>query len=113
MKSYQVSFFDESQRLAASSRLNDPLEVLAKRIDFEMICLIFKNALHKADRNSPTENPRKWSLGSMNEKSFQSTLSPKPKDYLLVDFGISNKLLELFAPGQARFLIRSTKNPFQ
>ncbi len=25
MKSYQVSFFDESQRLAALSRLNDPL----------------------------------------------------------------------------------------
>ena len=36
MKSYQVSFFDESQRLAALSRLNDPLVELAKRIDFEM-----------------------------------------------------------------------------
>jgi hypothetical protein len=36
MKPYQVSFFDESQRLSALSRLNDPLEELAKRIDFEM-----------------------------------------------------------------------------
>jgi hypothetical protein len=31
-----VSFFDESPRLAALSRLNDPLVELAKRIDFEM-----------------------------------------------------------------------------
>ena len=46
MKSYQVSFFDESQRLAALSRLNDPLVELAKRIDFEMFRPILTEALH-------------------------------------------------------------------
>jgi hypothetical protein len=36
MKTFQTSFFDESKRLAALSRLRDPLEELAKHIDFEM-----------------------------------------------------------------------------
>ncbi len=53
VKSYQVSFFDESQRIAALSRLNDPLEELAKRIDFEMFRPILTEALRKADRKSP------------------------------------------------------------
>lgn len=53
MKSYQVSFFDESQRLAALSRLNDPLVELAKRIDFEMFRPILIEALRKAERKSP------------------------------------------------------------
>ncbi len=53
MKSYQVSFFDESQRLAALSRLNDPLEELAKRIDFEMFRPILTEALRKAERKGP------------------------------------------------------------
>jgi len=35
MNSCQVSFFDEIQRLAALSRLKDPLEELKKQIDFE------------------------------------------------------------------------------
>jgi IS5 family transposase len=53
MKSYQVSFFDESQRLAALSRLNDPLVELAKRIDFEIFRPILTEALRKAGRKSP------------------------------------------------------------
>jgi IS5 family transposase len=53
MKSYQVSFFDESQRLAALSRLNDPLEEIAKRIDFEMFRPVLTEALRKAERKSP------------------------------------------------------------
>jgi len=32
MKPYQTSFFDESKRLAALSRLGDPLEQLSTRI---------------------------------------------------------------------------------
>lgn len=54
MKSYQTSFFDESERLAALSRLKDPLEELAKRIDFEMFRPLLTEALRfKADRKSP------------------------------------------------------------
>jgi IS5 family transposase len=53
MKSYQVSFFDESQRLSALSRLNDPLEELAKRIDFEMFRSVLTAALRNAERKSP------------------------------------------------------------
>ena len=36
MDIYQPSFFDESERLAALSRLNDPLEALEKYVDFEL-----------------------------------------------------------------------------
>jgi hypothetical protein len=36
MKTFQTSFFDESKRLAALSRLRDPLEELSKHIDFNM-----------------------------------------------------------------------------
>lgn len=54
MKSYQPSFFDESERLAALSRLKDPLEELANRIDFEMFRPLLTEALRcKADRKSP------------------------------------------------------------
>jgi IS5 family transposase len=53
MKSYQVSFFDESQRLAALSRLKDPLEELKKHIDFEMFRPILTEALRTAERKSP------------------------------------------------------------
>ena len=53
MKSYQVSFFDESQRLAALSRLKDPLEELKKHIDFEMFRPILTDALRNAERKSP------------------------------------------------------------
>jgi hypothetical protein len=53
MKSYQVSFFDESQRLASLSRLNDPLVELAKRFDFEIFRPVLTEALHKAERKSP------------------------------------------------------------
>lgn len=54
MRSYQPSFFDESQRLAALSRLKDPLEELAKRIDFEMFRSVLTDALRvKTDRKSP------------------------------------------------------------
>jgi IS5 family transposase len=52
MKSYQVSFFDESQRLAALSRLKDPLEEMGKRIDFEMFRPLLTEALRKAERKS-------------------------------------------------------------
>lgn len=41
MKIYQPSFFDESKRLAALSRLRDPLEDLGKHIDFEMFRGVF------------------------------------------------------------------------
>jgi transposase, IS5 family len=54
MKSFQPSFFDESERLAALSRLKDPLEELAKRIDFEMFRSVLTDALRaKPDRKSP------------------------------------------------------------
>lgn len=53
MKSYQVSFFDESQRLAALSRLKDPLEELKKHIDFEMFRPILTEALRNVERKSP------------------------------------------------------------
>ena len=53
MKIFQASFFDESKRLAALSRLRDPLEELAKHIDFEMFRPILNDALRKAERKSP------------------------------------------------------------
>jgi hypothetical protein len=36
MKTFQTSFFDESKRLAALSRLSPPLEELHKHIDFNI-----------------------------------------------------------------------------
>ena len=53
IKTFQISFFDESKRLAALSRLRDPLEELAKHIDFEMFRPILIDALRKAERKSP------------------------------------------------------------
>ena len=53
MKIYQTSFFDESKRLAALSRLGDPLEELSKHIDFEMFRPVLNDALRKAERKSP------------------------------------------------------------
>ena len=53
MKVYQPSFFDESKRLAALSRLGDPLEELSKHIDFEMFRPVLNDALRKAERKSP------------------------------------------------------------
>lgn len=47
MKSYQVSFFDESQRFAALSRLKDRLEELKKHIDFRASGKIPVLGLHK------------------------------------------------------------------
>jgi predicted PilT family ATPase len=52
MKTFQTSFFDESKRLAALSRLRDPLEELAKHIDFEMFRPTLTDALRKAERKS-------------------------------------------------------------
>jgi hypothetical protein len=58
MKPYQSSFFDESKRLAALSRLRDPLEELSKHIDFNMFRHILTEALRKAERKSPPDaNP--------------------------------------------------------
>jgi IS5 family transposase len=53
MKSYQVSFFDESQRLAALSRLKDPLEELGRHVDFEIFRPILTEALRNSERKSP------------------------------------------------------------
>ena len=53
MKTFQTSFFDESKRLAALSRLRDPLEELSKHIDFNMFRPILTEALRKAERKSP------------------------------------------------------------
>ena len=53
MKTYQISFFDESKRLAALSRLGDPLEQLSKHIDFEIFRPILNEAFRKTDRKSP------------------------------------------------------------
>ena len=53
MRTFQTSFFDESKRLAALSRLRDPLEELSKHIDFNMFRTILTEALRKAERKSP------------------------------------------------------------
>ena len=53
MKKFQTSFFDESKRLAALSRLRDPLEELSKHIDFNMFRPILTETLRKAERKSP------------------------------------------------------------
>ena len=53
MKTFQTSFFDESKRLAALSRLRDPLEQFSKHIDFNMFRPILTEALRKAERKSP------------------------------------------------------------
>ena len=53
MKAYEPSFFDESKRLAAFSRLSDPLEELGKLIDFEMVREVLTEAMRKSDRKSP------------------------------------------------------------
>ena len=53
MKTYQTSFFDESKRLAALSRLGDPLEQLSKYVDFEIFRSVLTEAFQKTDRKSP------------------------------------------------------------
>jgi IS5 family transposase len=53
MKPYQSSFFDESKRLAALSRLGDPLEQLSKYVDFEIFRSVLTEAFQKTDRKSP------------------------------------------------------------
>ena len=53
MKPYQSSFFDESKRLAALSRLGDPLEQLSKYVDFEIFRPVLTEAFQKTDRKSP------------------------------------------------------------
>jgi len=53
MKTYQISFFDESKRLAALSRLGDPLEQLSKHVDFEIFRPVLTEAFRKVDRKSP------------------------------------------------------------
>ena len=53
MKTYQISFFDESKRLAALSRLGDPLEQLSKHVDFEIFRPVMTEAFQKVDRKSP------------------------------------------------------------
>ena len=58
MKTFQTSFFDESKRIAALSRLRDPLEELSKHIDLNMFRPILTEALRKAERKSPADaNP--------------------------------------------------------
>ena len=52
MKTYQISFFDESKRLAALSRLGDPLEQLSKHV-VEILRPILNEAFRKTDRKSP------------------------------------------------------------
>jgi len=53
MKTYQISFFDDSKRLAALSRLGDPLEQLSKHVDFEIFRPVLTEAFRKVDRKSP------------------------------------------------------------
>jgi hypothetical protein len=54
MKPYQPSFFDESERLAALSRLKYPLEEFAKHIDCEMFRPLLTEVLRcTPDRKSP------------------------------------------------------------
>lgn len=50
MKSYQPSFFDDSERLTALRRLGDPLMELSKYIDFEIFRPKLEEALRKEDR---------------------------------------------------------------
>lgn len=52
-RSYQPSFFDESERLTALSKLRDPLEALATLIDFE----IFRQPLEQALEERPAKGP--------------------------------------------------------
>jgi hypothetical protein len=53
MKTFQTSFFDESKRLAALSRLRDPLEELHKNMNLNIFRPILTDALRKAERKSP------------------------------------------------------------
>jgi IS5 family transposase len=53
MKTYQISFFDESKRLTALSRLGDPLEQLSKHVDFEIFRPVLTESFRKVDRKSP------------------------------------------------------------
>ena len=53
MKPYQTSFFDESKRLAALSRLGDPLEQISKHVEFEIFRQVLSEAFQKTDRKSP------------------------------------------------------------
>jgi hypothetical protein len=53
MKSYQPSFFDDSERITALRRLGDPLMELSKHIDFEMFRPKLEEALRKEERKSP------------------------------------------------------------
>lgn len=49
---YQPSFFDESERLAALSKLNDPLEILAKHVDFELFRPVLKGIFAREENTA-------------------------------------------------------------
>ncbi|MCX6972784.1 MAG: IS5 family transposase, partial [Verrucomicrobia bacterium] len=63
MRSYQPSFFDESKRLAALSRLSDPLEQLGKHIDFELFRAVLTDALRNPETDALRNPDRKSSAG--------------------------------------------------
>lgn len=48
---YQPSFFDESERMEALSKLNDPLETLAKFVDFEMFRPVLSEVLPREEKS--------------------------------------------------------------
>jgi transposase, IS5 family len=56
MDIYQPSFFDESERLAALTKLKDPLEALAKYIDFELFREVLAMVFAR-EENQPGAKP--------------------------------------------------------
>ena len=58
MKDYQPSIFDESERLEAISKLNDPLETLGEHIDFEIFRGQLEEILGKEEVKGPGGRPR-------------------------------------------------------
>lgn len=56
MNFFQPSFFDESERLAALTKLKDPLEALAKYIDFELFRPVLADVFVR-EENAPGAKP--------------------------------------------------------
>jgi len=49
---YQPSFFDESERMTALSKLNDPLETLAAHVDFELFRPILSGVFPREEKTA-------------------------------------------------------------
>jgi hypothetical protein len=68
---YQPSFFDESERMEALSKLNDPLEKLVALVDFELFRPVLAKALPREEK---TAGAKPYDLYSCSDTDFTAAV---------------------------------------